>query len=91
MQVVVAYDICDNRRRARIFKTMKGYGRRVQYSVFECGLDSARLQKMLTEVRKQMKVSEDSLRVYLLCAECCGKAIIEGISPPFGTPECFIA
>lgn len=91
MQVVVAYDISNNRRRARIFKIMKGYGRRVQYSVFECGLDSARFQNMLAEVKKNMKLSEDSLRVYRLCAECCGKAIIEGTSPPFGTPECFIA
>jgi CRISPR-associated protein Cas2 len=32
---VVCYDVVDDRRRNRIFKLLKDYGRRVQYSVFE--------------------------------------------------------
>ena len=36
---LVCYDITSDRVRNKIVKTLEGYGRRVQYSVFECDLD----------------------------------------------------
>src|SRR5690606_2556717 len=36
---VVCYDVVDDRMRNRIFKLLKDYGRRVQYSVFEVECD----------------------------------------------------
>ncbi|MGI6496948.1 MAG: CRISPR-associated endonuclease Cas2 [Kiritimatiellia bacterium] len=38
---LVSYDIPDDKRRARVFKLMRGWGERVQYSVFCCQLNSA--------------------------------------------------
>ena len=35
---VVAYDISDDRRLRAVYRTMRGYGDRVQYSVFLCQL-----------------------------------------------------
>ncbi len=37
---LVAYDISDPKRLRKIFKTMKGYGTRIQYSVFYCYLSN---------------------------------------------------
>ena len=33
---LVCYDICDDKRLRRVFKTMKNWGDHLQYSVFEC-------------------------------------------------------
>ena len=43
---VVAYDISDPRRWRRVFKTMKGYGRWLQLSLFHCRLDGGRRVEM---------------------------------------------
>ncbi|MBT9290783.1 CRISPR-associated endonuclease Cas2 [Prosthecodimorpha staleyi] len=43
---VVAYDISDPKRWRRVFKTMKGYGRWLQLSVFHCRLDGGRRAAM---------------------------------------------
>lgn len=38
----VTYDICQDKRLARVHKTMRGFGDHLQYSVFECQLTPAR-------------------------------------------------
>lgn len=35
---IVCYDICDPKRLAKVFKTMRAWGDHLQYSVFECQL-----------------------------------------------------
>lgn len=39
MWFVIAYDISDDRRRDQMADLLGRYGRRVQWSVFECHLD----------------------------------------------------
>jgi CRISPR-associated protein Cas2 len=43
---VVAYDIADQKRWRRVFRTMKGYGQWLQLSVFHCRLDGGRRAQM---------------------------------------------
>jgi len=82
--IVVSYDIADDRRRSWVAKTMEDYGRRVQFSVFECFLQEDRLQKMKTTLAKFMNLSEDSVRIYRLCRkdretiEVLGKGTVHG-------------
>ena len=52
MFVIVSYDIQDDRRRAKIMKTLKDYGQWVQYSVFECDLEEADYLKMRARLEK---------------------------------------
>lgn len=50
---LVTYDISDPKRLRRVFKTMKGFGVHVQFSVFQCDLpdmDVIRLRAALTEI-----------------------------------------
>lgn len=50
---LVSYDISDERRLAKVAKTMRGFGDRVQYSVFECQLspsDLTRCRHRLSEI-----------------------------------------
>lgn len=51
--VLVCYDISDQKRWSKVYKTMKGNGEHVQYSVFICqltGLQEAKLKAKLDEV-----------------------------------------
>ena len=76
--IVVSYDIADDRRRRRIFKLMKDYGSRVQYSVFECLLDDSQFRELRQQVTSLIHPKEDSVRYYPLCAECREKRLISG-------------
>ena len=33
---LVCYDICDDKRLRKVFKTMRDFGDHLQYSIFEC-------------------------------------------------------
>lgn len=43
---LVAYDISDPKRWRRVYRTMQGYGRWLQLSVFHCRLDGGRRIEM---------------------------------------------
>lgn len=42
---LVCYDVSNDLRRARVLKTMKGFGDHLQYSVFECQLNETGLAR----------------------------------------------
>ena len=50
---IVSYDICDDRRLRQVAKIMESFGIRIQYSVFQCDLNSTdvvRLKGKLVDV-----------------------------------------
>jgi CRISPR-associated protein Cas2 len=63
---VVAYDIPDDKRRKKVADLLEGYGKRVQYSVFECLLTQAKYDELRLKLKKRVKRSEDSVRFYPL-------------------------
>ena len=70
--VVVSYDVTDDRRRRQVHKTLKNFGRPVQYSAFECILeakDLAQLQHALT--RLVQNEDAEAVAYYLLCKRLC--------------------
>ena len=46
----VAYDITDDRERGRVDKVLRGYGMRVQKSVFECRLTRWQADKLVAAI-----------------------------------------
>ncbi len=66
MFLVVTYDVPDNKRRQKLAKFLKGYGYRVQKSVFECILSPEKVRKLFKEISEKIKPEEDSLRIYEL-------------------------
>lgn len=70
MLYLVSYDIPDTKRRTRLAKALKDFGDRVQYSVFECILDSDLLEAMTTRIDDIVVEQDDSVRIYGLCASC---------------------
>ena len=61
---VVAYDISDQRRWRQVFKTMKGYGRWLQLSIFHCRLDGGRRIEMAMAL--EALIERDSDHVVIL-------------------------
>ncbi len=78
MVVVVSYDIVSDRRRVRVCNKLKDYGRRVQYSVFECNLDERRLAELAAELSVLLNVGQDSIRFYRLCERCAARVEVIG-------------
>ncbi len=66
MELLAMYDICDKKRLRRIEKAMKGYGVRVQKSIFECSIKESVISKMKKEITKLMNLDEDAFRIYPL-------------------------
>lgn len=56
---LVSYDIPDDRRRNRVFKLLRGWGERVQYSVFCCQLSRREKLCLADELKARMNQSED--------------------------------
>lgn len=72
---VICYDISKDRLRTRIEKVLSGYGKRVQYSVFESWLDNESYSDMKSKIRDVFEAgkpdpSTDSIRMYKLCEAC---------------------
>ena len=83
MYYVVAFDISDDKKRYRCVKALKGFGVRVQKSVFECpNLTERRLLKLKTSIEKIIDHTTDTVRYYRLCKECLGKVEVSGLGEP---------
>ncbi len=64
-EFVVVYDISSDKERAKIDKTLKNYGFRIQKSVFECKLNPS-LKKRLTEELKKLNIQTGFVKIYEL-------------------------
>jgi CRISPR-associated protein Cas2 len=78
LQVVVAYDITDDKRRNKIAKCIEGYGMRVNYSVFECVLKPSGFKQLKKSLEKLLNSDEDTIRIYQLCKDCIKKVTVMG-------------
>ena len=85
MFLTVSYDIRDDGRRNKVYNELKNYGKRVQYSVFECDLDSAQMKELQGNLGKLINRRQDSIRYYILCKGCMEKVRIQGKKGPTRT------
>lgn len=76
---VISYDISEDKRRNKVAKLLEGYGRRVQYSVFECHINEKKLKVLyaaLMDLTCDMK--DGSVYIYTVCGSCEKKLVIIG-------------
>ncbi len=78
MLYLISYDVSDDTRRRRIMEALKDFGRRVQYSVFECNLDERAMGELLGRVDFEIDPATDSCRLYRLCEGCAAEVRILG-------------
>ena len=70
MHYTVAYDITNDKRRNRVAKILKDFGKRVQYSIFECNTDRQAFLRLQDRLEKIIDFGEDTITFYHLCAAC---------------------
>ena len=71
MLVVICYDVSTTetegqRRLRRVAKACKDYGQRVQFSVFECEIDTTQWTTLRQRLIDEIDPGVDSLRFYFL-------------------------
>ncbi|MDJ0901648.1 MAG: CRISPR-associated endonuclease Cas2 [Xenococcus sp. MO_188.B8] len=90
MLVLVVYDIPDNKRRTKLANFLEGYGRRVQYSVFECFLSFVQMQELYEKVEKRVNPEEDNVRFYWITPEAASKTLTIGSDIPQPPPDYYV-
>jgi CRISPR-associated protein Cas2 len=78
MFVVVTYDIADDKRRLHVSDELENFGARVNYSVFECFLESEILCNLKERLGGLIDSKEDNVRYYILCETCVKKIEVQG-------------
>jgi len=70
VQVIIAYDVADDRRRYRLCKALERYGMRIQYSVFELSISHKDLYKLVDHLNGLIDNAADRVLVVPLCGGC---------------------
>lgn len=85
---VISYDIVDDKKRTKAFRTLQSRGQRVQYSVFEVLATEEELDALLRRLTKPERFDEatDSVRAWRLCAACQSNVRLVGAGPPLNVP-----
>jgi len=74
---IFCYDVRDPKRLKRTMNLLKGFGERIQYSVFRVYCSGRQLQRLRWQLEKIME-EEDFLLVVGLCPSCRGRIIQRG-------------
>jgi CRISPR-associated protein Cas2 len=88
--VVIVYDIPDDKRRTKLANFLEGYGRRVQYSVFECFISLDEMRLLYAKVKPKVKLDEDNVRFYWLSSEAMLNVLTLGSEAPETPPTYYI-
>lgn len=60
---LVCYDISDQKRWRKVYRTMKGYGEWLQLSIFQCRLGREKLLRMTDTLTGLIDTAEDHLMI----------------------------
>ncbi len=78
MLTLVAYDISNPKRLARVARVCEDYGVRVQYSVFECRLDENEFTNFWIRLLEEIDEHEDRLVAYKIDARSARETLTAG-------------
>lgn len=90
---LVCYDITDDKRLRRVFKTCKNYGDHLQYSVFECDLTAMEKIRLETALKAIIESTKDQVMfVRLGPSEGRGDRVITALGIPYVAMDapCFV-
>jgi len=76
---VISYDIASDRLRGKVAKKLLDYGKRVQFSVFECDIEKERYKKLYRELVKLLDGAENAgVRIYFIDKAAQEKTVVIG-------------
>jgi CRISPR-associated protein Cas2 len=81
---IVTYDVCDPKRLRKVFRTLRGYGDHLQFSVFRCELSRRELVELRAALGLVIQHGTDQvLFVDIGPAEGRGSTSIAAIGRPY--------
>ncbi len=81
---IVCYDIADQKRLRQVFKVCRNYGNHLQFSVFECDLNSSEKIELERKLGEVMNLKEDqALFIALGPADGRGDRVITALGIPY--------
>lgn len=86
---VIAYDISDDRRRARVAAILQTYGDRVRRSVFVVAIENAVLSEARERIGEIIDPDTDSVYVFRQCAACWEAVGVQGQATVVDEPLCW--
>lgn len=78
MNMIVAYDIADEKRLNRVAKVILDYGTRVQKSIFEVDITPKAFKELKERIENIIVAEEDGVKYFPLCEKCAGTVEIIG-------------
>lgn len=78
MQVLISYDIVNDKTRSKVHKYLTEHGLNTQKSVFECEIDKMLLDKIVKCLDELIDDDVDSVRFYPMCRRCVEKIVLIG-------------
>jgi CRISPR-associated protein Cas2 len=82
--IIVCYDIRDDKRLRHVFRTMRDFGDRLQYSVFECQFTPTDLVKCRHALSEIINHNEDQvLFIDLGPVEGRGSRVVASLGQPY--------
>ena len=75
MNLLITYDISDDKKRRKVEKLLSSYGYRANYSVFEIETRKSQYKKIINKL-KELTSKEDNIRVYILNKEVLNKSFV---------------
>lgn len=79
--LIISYDFEEDKIRTKFSRFLEGYGRRIQYSVFEIRNSDRVLQNILTEINVKYQKTfsgADSIIIFQVCEGCKKKVLRYG-------------
>jgi CRISPR-associated protein Cas2 len=81
---IVCYDIADDKRLRKVFKTLRNWGDHLQFSVFECQLTATGLTQLRGELSEIIHHTQDQvLFIDLGPSEGRGDRVIEALGQAY--------
>ena len=85
--LLVSYDISDDKRRAKVCEALLGWGKRLQYSVYECVVSDRQLVGLMAELQDLIDHTEDQILLIVLGPlGGIGSAAIRSLGKPYAAP-----
>ncbi len=79
----VSYDISSNKLRKKVADLLEDYGIRIQYSVFECDLDTRKYRELYAKMTKLTADMQDGSVIFCpICDKCYSKKRVIGDAVP---------
>lgn len=78
MIYIIVYDISDDKRRNAVADFLKGKGRHIRESVFECSFSQQEADGVAKYLGKLLGDNEGNIRMYPVCGECLAEAVSIG-------------